>query len=70
LSFTFVYMEAIFEFLVMTVLAVPGILIRWVLNLGKVPLKKLAEDDVWYNATYSVLLIITGLVIKQFVLKV
>lgn len=63
-------MEAIVEVLVMAVLAVPGILIRWVLHLGKVPLKKLAEKDVWYNASYTAFLIIAGLVIKQFVLKV
>ncbi|MBF9143245.1 hypothetical protein [Hymenobacter properus] len=63
-------MDAIFEALIMAVLAVPGIVIRWVLHRGKVPLKKLAQDkEAGYNATYTVLLMIALIAFYQFVMK-
>ncbi|SFQ79207.1 hypothetical protein SAMN04515668_4414 [Hymenobacter arizonensis] len=63
-------LDAVVEVLVMALLAIPGILIRWTLHLGRIPFKKLAEDDVWYNATYTILLIIGLVVFRQYVLKV
>lgn len=60
-------MEAILEVLVMALLAMPGILIRWIIHRGRIPFKVLSSDDIWYNASYTVFVIIVIIVLNQFV---
>ncbi len=49
-------MESVVELLVDLVFSYPGAGIRWLWHRGKIPYKKLLEDDIDYNSFYVILL--------------
>ncbi|MCC3158880.1 hypothetical protein LJ737_16680 [Hymenobacter sp. 15J16-1T3B] len=56
-------LEFVAEVLLNILFSYPGAGIRWLLHLGKVPYKKLQEDDAFYNAGAFFLLLIAIVVL-------
>jgi hypothetical protein len=51
-------MEIIFEFIVYFVLGFPGALIRWLISGRKKTFKEVLTDEVFYNVTIGLLILL------------